>query len=295
MPPAELARLHMRNAVVYVLSQPPVQGKAALARLISLVSSTYFPLSVTAAISQLESNGLRRPAESLVKAFIDHLVLGFSDITSPLANRQSTLLALEAAHTLFPAIAEARVGIQLNKVIRLVPDANLNLAADLVAESTRYTGELLDQASKDKLESFINTSPEVSTIALLSKVPSLKDRVLTRVNALDVEGIADIVSVAKTYDLIKPRALELLSQARQWEQVNTIVNTVVLPIFDTLLKDDILRIIRMPEETHADLRGSNGFVLLMGNVVRTGLMSSKELNPVLIENDFRPVALAPPT
>src|SRR6185437_14668082 len=34
-PSAELARLHLRNAVAFVLSQPPVQGKAAINALIS--------------------------------------------------------------------------------------------------------------------------------------------------------------------------------------------------------------------------------------------------------------------
>lgn len=42
-PSAEQARLHIRNAIVYVLAQPPVQGKAALAELKVLVSSAYFP------------------------------------------------------------------------------------------------------------------------------------------------------------------------------------------------------------------------------------------------------------
>lgn len=39
-PSAEQARVHVRNAIVHVLSQPPVQGKAALAELRALVRAS---------------------------------------------------------------------------------------------------------------------------------------------------------------------------------------------------------------------------------------------------------------
>jgi hypothetical protein len=42
-PSPELARSHLRNAIEHLLQRPPVQGKAALNRLISDIESDYFP------------------------------------------------------------------------------------------------------------------------------------------------------------------------------------------------------------------------------------------------------------
>lgn len=44
-PSAELARSHIRNVVVHLLQQAPVQGKAALERIVADIQSEYFPLN----------------------------------------------------------------------------------------------------------------------------------------------------------------------------------------------------------------------------------------------------------
>src|SRR5262249_26768428 len=75
-PSAELARTHIYNAVVHLLSQLPVQGKAALAELEALVSSKFFPTDTAKARIQLSESALSRPSEPLLKGFIDLLVYG---------------------------------------------------------------------------------------------------------------------------------------------------------------------------------------------------------------------------
>jgi hypothetical protein len=295
MPSAELARLHMRNTIVHVLSQPPVQGKAAVTRLLAVVSSNYFPKSVEEATTQLQANGLNQPTDALVKAFSDQLVLGFADINNTaLFSKSSTLYALKAAYTLFPALVESRIRTQLNKAVRLVPDNELNIAAVLVAKTTLFTGTLIDQASIDKLKTFIDIATDFPAMAILADVPSLRERVEARVSGLDVDALVPIVNVAKSYSLVKPRALELLSQATQWGPVNDIINRLIIPIFDTLTPEDIIRIIHMPAETGADLRGANGFSILIENVRNEGLMTIEQLNPLLVENHFRPIVPPPP-
>jgi hypothetical protein len=57
-PSAEQARLHLTNAVSHVLSQPPLQGRAQLSRLQTLVSSTYFPHEHEQAVIQLRASAL---------------------------------------------------------------------------------------------------------------------------------------------------------------------------------------------------------------------------------------------
>ena len=63
-PSAELARLHLRNAVAFVLSQPPVQGKAAINALVSTVASDFFPREKAEAQTALLKAGLERPKDA---------------------------------------------------------------------------------------------------------------------------------------------------------------------------------------------------------------------------------------
>jgi hypothetical protein len=75
-PTAELARVHLVHAVKHVLSQAPVQGKAATTQIIKLVQSAYFPTNVDQAKVQLRANGLDKPKDSLVRSVTDQLLFG---------------------------------------------------------------------------------------------------------------------------------------------------------------------------------------------------------------------------
>ena len=68
-PTAELARCHLRNAVMHLLSQPPVQGKEALGRIRADIASEYFPESVVDAEKRL-SQRLKRARPSLVATLV---------------------------------------------------------------------------------------------------------------------------------------------------------------------------------------------------------------------------------
>jgi hypothetical protein len=52
-PSGELARLHIRSAVLHLLQHQPVQGKSALDRLLSEVSSQYFPVETAKAVQAI--------------------------------------------------------------------------------------------------------------------------------------------------------------------------------------------------------------------------------------------------
>jgi len=63
--PAELARLHIFNAVNSVLSKPATQGKAALERILTDVDSKFFPSKLDDVVTLFEAGPLIRPRESL--------------------------------------------------------------------------------------------------------------------------------------------------------------------------------------------------------------------------------------
>lgn len=132
-PSAEQARLHIRNAIVHVLSLPPVQGKAALAELKAMVSSAYFPTDTAKALQQLQSSSFNNANAALVRGFVDQLVFGFLTEGDSLFKKRQVISALNAAFEMCPAEVEERLQKQLSKVIRDVPDKYFSGATSLVA------------------------------------------------------------------------------------------------------------------------------------------------------------------
>ena len=73
-PSAELARYHLRSAITHPLQHPPVQGKAALSRLVAEVDSQYFPKSTEDAVRHFSHGPLASPREALVRNFLMVLI-----------------------------------------------------------------------------------------------------------------------------------------------------------------------------------------------------------------------------
>lgn len=285
-PSAEQARMHIRNAVVHVLAQPPVQGKAALAELKTLVSSAYFPTDDKKAISQLENSALKSGTEALVRGFIDLLVLGFLTDGDSLFHKSQVVAAINASFELHPGMVEDRLRKQLNKVIRDIPDNRFSDACVLVA----YVGpawSVLEQTSKDKVIRFIEQGPAADVLAgfeVLSKFDDLRPAVERRVNNLKFEELADAISSRGLRSLAKERSLQFLSQVRSWDRANEVFSKAVLPLFGDLSLQDIERIIRMPSETSADLPGAHAYGLFIEKVRQAAIFDNATLNALLTEN-----------
>lgn len=98
---AELARLHIFNAVNYVLSRPAAQGKAALERVLNDVESKFFPNNAEDVVTLFGAGPLKRSRGSLYNNLLKILiktVLGETD--APKFNKST--LALSAIKTLHP-------------------------------------------------------------------------------------------------------------------------------------------------------------------------------------------------
>jgi hypothetical protein len=285
-PSAEQARLHIRNAIVYVLGQPPVQGKAALAELKALVSSDYFPCDDNKAITQLQTSCLANASEALVNSFVDQLVFGFLTTGDSLFHKLQVIAAINGVYELYPAIVEKRLAKQLNKAVRDVPDRLFSSATALVLYISSAWG-VLDIASKDKLSNFIKDGPSLEVLGGLSplgKVDELKQVVEERINSLNFEELDSAINTHEIGALGKKRALQFLSEVRSWNYANDVFSKLVLPLFNSLDREDILRIIRMPTETGADLLGSHGYRLFIDKVREFEGLEEQQLNQLLQEN-----------
>ena len=124
-PSAELARLHIRSAVVSLLQHAPVQGKYALDRLLKEVESDYFPIKFEDARDFLSTGPLRRPRESLVRNFVVMLTKTFLVGTSDYRYKRRISAALKATAHLHPNIFSATLEEKLSPIFRQVDDSKL--------------------------------------------------------------------------------------------------------------------------------------------------------------------------
>lgn len=282
-PSAEHARLHLRNAIVHVLSQPPVQGKAAIAELKSVVASTYFPTTHSSALSRLRESSLGSGSDPLFRGFVDSMVFGFLTPGSDVFYKPQAISALNAAFALRPAVVEARLRKQLNKAVLTVPDPQFAGAACL-ASRIPDAWALLEPAAKDKVKKFVETGPKdevLSGLKTLKTVGDLSDAVEERIKALDLDDLAEAIDPHGVGVLAKERALELLQEAGTWNAANSVFTKAILPLFEFLSRDDIERIIRMPTEHGADLPGANGYRVFIDAVRKQNLIPTAELDELL--------------
>ncbi|WP_404291013.1 hypothetical protein ACD578_03815 [Microvirga sp. RSM25] len=155
LPSAEQARLHIRNAISHVLSQPPVLGKAATAALVTVVSSDYFPDDGGRAKIQLLESGFGRPNLSLVNGFIDALMFGAVEKGNPLYLKRKAVVALAAAAKIQPAQAEARIVSNINKQIKSTPEQNVVQFLLAVIVMVPQVWDSCNQSTRDMLVEFV--------------------------------------------------------------------------------------------------------------------------------------------
>lgn len=283
-PTAELARLHLRAAVDHVLSQPPVQGRAAIESLVGVVSSHYFPKSLGEAIATFQDGPLGRPSDALVRNFCDRLVFGFETAGDPLYQLDQVAMALRALREMHRPISEQRIAAQLSKLATQVHDDRLPAISALIAKSGN--APLIAGPAQIRLIEFVRNGPiaEVGrSIAGLSTNASMLAAAQSRVAEMDRTEIELVISGGGQL-IAKPRVLVLLSEVGSWNGANIVFARLVDPIFDFLTDDDVRTIVRMPTTTHADLVGASGYSAFLDEVRRRALLPNAELNGLLREN-----------
>ncbi|MBD2596404.1 hypothetical protein H6G74_19005 [Nostoc spongiaeforme FACHB-130] len=67
---AEMARYHLRSAVIHILQRPPVQGRAALTRIWKNIEDENFPLDTESAVIVLQKSPLGRARVSVVESIV---------------------------------------------------------------------------------------------------------------------------------------------------------------------------------------------------------------------------------
>ncbi|MEZ4708091.1 MAG: hypothetical protein R3A44_12840 [Caldilineaceae bacterium] len=198
-PSAELARYHLRNAITHLLQHPPVQGKAALNRLESDISSRYFPTSKEEAIEYFSYGPLANPREALVRNFVLLLVkkLLLSYI-SPSAKSRS-IAALNAVRQMYFSISENTLSQNLNKVAARVEDDNLQRVIEFLC-NIHDTWQYIGDDVQGRIARYINEMPIgelVQVFEQLRQVSSLASNLEERIS--QINDLKDFRSLTTIY------------------------------------------------------------------------------------------------
>ena len=242
-PSGELARLHLRSAVLHLLQHQPVQGKYALERLLNEVHSEYFPDTVPKAVQALSSGPLKRPRDSLVRNFVIVLI---KDVLTPTLDskaRSRTLAALRAVKELHHRVFELTIKEQLATIFRRVPDDEISWCVWLLVRFNDYW-DVLPRDVQLKLEAFVMALPSehFDYIDYLFAYRPLRRQAVHRARYASKQDIQDALFF-ELPPIVADRCIKIYLQSNTFAEANSWSSTMVTyaPDFSAAQQGRILK------------------------------------------------------
>ncbi|WP_338496375.1 hypothetical protein V5F23_20520 [Pseudomonas sp. WP18] len=225
-PPAELARVHMRSAVEYLLQYPPAQGKYALALLLKEVDSGYFPADTEKAVVAFRNGPLLKARSALVTSFIVVLLKKFfAGLTLKEELQVST--ALKAIETMHKVVYDQTMAEKLSPVVRALDAGNLdNVLTLLTLLDDAWV--MLDEDQQQRISAYVEELPTgnfdqlIPLLALEGLEASAKSRVM-KANRSEINH-----SKTTLYnDVVGERVAELFAISPSFAMANEFGHTVI--------------------------------------------------------------------
>jgi hypothetical protein len=289
-PSGELARAHLVHAIQHVLSQTPVQGRAATTQVLRLVTSQYFPLEVEKAKVQLKSLGLDRARDSVIRAAIDQLIYGYIEGGPDLKGNRRTLSAVCALSEMYPDLCGVRIKNALNKMGRRVPDPDLLYFFGMLLYYGR-TWEMLEEDNRDRVKEMVRLSTDsigehALPIALQEKDMEAVSR--ERISRLPVANLRNVAQQSK-HPIVVEACVNLFCSSKTWDMANSNYQALE-PLVDDLTQDQVRRILKARVVEHADLPGAHSYNAFCLHIYKTEKITRAELLETLNTHEAEYVA-----
>jgi hypothetical protein len=276
-PSGELARAHLVHAIQHVVSQAPVQGKAATAQVLRLIASQYFPVEVEKAKIQLKSLGLDRARGSLIRSVIDHLTYGYIEGGPELKGRRQTLSAICALSEMHPDLCGVRIRNALNSMGRRVGDADLLYFFGMLGHYGR-TWEMLEEDNRNRILEVVRQCADniaEHTLPVALRVKDLEAVSRERMAKLPVDNLRNVAQEAK-HPVVVEACVTLYCSSKSWDMANRNYQPLEC-VLDELTQDQIRRILKARVVEDADLPGAHSFGAFCHHVYRTQKIPHAEL------------------
>jgi len=279
-PSAEVARLHIRNALDLVLTQEPKQGKAALNHLRTIVTSASFPKDDDEVLLRIRSSPLKNARDALVRGFIDETSFGIASKSDTYYTKAAAAKAAEAALIMYPAIAFPRYCSNIAKLLLETEPAAVKYGA-LMALRSPDIANALDPAARPYLRSFILSPSGTTKIGALQralKIDWLYEVAKSEISKLDSTAIGKLRREPAPETIA--RAVEIISSVKSFDAANTACGDL-LTVIQHASEEQITFIFDAANSGNADLKGSYGFDALLQVIAFEGDIGKPRLQELL--------------
>ncbi|MEJ1367553.1 MAG: hypothetical protein RPU64_09105 [Candidatus Sedimenticola sp. (ex Thyasira tokunagai)] len=291
-PSAELARVHIRSAVEYLLQYPPAQGKYALESLLEEVKSEYFPTSLDKAVIALNNSPLFKARASLVRNFTIVLLKKVLKETSDYKERLRISSALNSISQMHKDVFDLTLKDKLSGLFKSLNDKDLNKTFH-VLQSLPDSWEYLDPDVKQKLEAYVENLPKekleeidfLLTHAGLSASANKRIRIATRID-LDHPLFFDLPPP------VADRIVKLFVDSGSFDQANSFASTVTRYSSD-FTKEQTEKIIRACGE-NGQIKDSFQVGSIINSMRKNKAVTNAEIDAWLIDVELKEYAKPEP-
>ncbi len=227
-PSAELARMHIRSAVMHLLQHQPVQGKAALERLINEVNSEYFPKTAPKAAKALTSGPLKRPRESLIRNFLVVLLKEALTTDVDWKREHRIFAAVGAVKLMHSSSFESVLAEILPQIFRNIPESLLNKGVSFLVEFGDYW-HVLTPDLQLKLEAYVEALPHdvFHLVNDIIEYGPLKRQAEHRIKIASDEDIRHFYFMFDKLSLpVADRCIELYLRSWSADEANKIASSI---------------------------------------------------------------------
>lgn len=267
---AELARLHIYNSVKSILSQPAVQGKYALDRVLAEMKTNYFPSRPDQIKTYLAEGPLAKPTKSLYSNFITVLFKTILHRKEKHKLIQKSFFSLDSVRIMHPSLWQEKFPEVLNKSLASTIDEGelLNGATFFTRPQFSECFEFISAVNLLKLSGLIRNFPverlpDIDNFLDPHVPDKLKKPAVTRIKQLTFEEIEAIDWVILMPVEVSERLLKLYSASNSFEKANTIGRFLASRIPEIVKIRDVLDEVISIALKNQQVKGSNGLVRLL--------------------------------
>jgi hypothetical protein len=242
-PSAELARYHLRNAVIHFLQCPPVQGKNAFDRIMSDINSDYFPIDHILAKKHFESGPLVRAKNSLIRSIIKILTQDLIREKYSQSKRDRYFSALKAINDMYPNLTERFIEECLPETVRIIEDADLNKVIEYIYNIS-VSWDLLGSPGQIKACEYIRcvNVEEIQAISYAAKIIQLKSIAISRIGELSSNSLAEFIKVNPIKE-VAVNAVNFFVKSRSFNSAFFNFQNLILPIASLLSIEQVKEVV----------------------------------------------------
>lgn len=233
-PSPESVRAHIVHAITYLLAHPPVQGRAAIQKVLTDISGQYFPITQDEVTSYLRSRYLDHAKATLVESLVALFVKAIlrRNVAELAGSESAASLALQAIGTCRPDIYERKMKDVLATLAPGLDDNSIVNLSMLIVKDRRiwvWLDEPTRLRAKTMVRSFDLSSGQNTDMLDALAIEPLRAPLLENFQNLDAEKQLDILS-KKPRSELADAALTLLEQSPSFRGAEARAKVVLLRV-----------------------------------------------------------------